>query len=188
MAMIDYGAIAWKDGKCISTGMFDSMIECVGWRDGDEKDRLDNNYFTYIGDKDLTLAFYKCGVRICRPDYSYEDGGIWFGGEKFARWKYWHDWFYVHDDLADIKIYPPKWHHNYYRCKMKYHGHKYKVAFGYGVDYDYYKRCHIINYYGTPWFIIRQKCHKFKDWLKYDVWNWNLRYYYIEIREKIHGK
>ena len=40
MAMIDYGAIAWKDGKLISTDMFTAMEDMVGWSDN-SKHRLD---------------------------------------------------------------------------------------------------------------------------------------------------
>ena len=71
MAMIDYGAIAFKNGKLISTDMFTPMIDMVGWEDTD-KDmyhdykankyrplELNGNYFAYVGDADVTLAFYK---------------------------------------------------------------------------------------------------------------------------------
>ena len=76
MAMIDYGAIAFKNGKLISTDMFTPMINMVGWED-DENDtyhdydtnkdnplKLNGNYFAYIGDKDCTIAFYKCQMVI----------------------------------------------------------------------------------------------------------------------------
>lgn len=33
MAMIDYGAIAFKNGKLISTGIFTQMKDMVGWED-----------------------------------------------------------------------------------------------------------------------------------------------------------
>jgi hypothetical protein len=51
---------------------------------------------------------------------------------------------------------------------MTYRGHKYKVAFGYGVDLAYYKKTHIIDYYGTPWF-------RAKSWLEdihYKIEDW----------------
>lgn len=165
MAMIDYGAIAWKDGKLISTDMFTDMIDMVGWDDNGEQE-LSGNYFAYIGDEDLTLGFYKSTMRIYRKDYPYrapdsENGTVFFGIENFKGWKYWHDWFLVNKDTVDIKVYPRKFH-NYYICKMTYREHKYKVAFGYGVDLGYYERTHIIDYYGTPWF-------RLKDWWKYTV-------------------
>ena len=61
MAMIDYGAIAWKNGKLISTDMFTPMKDMVGWDDSDLdiEPPLEGNYFAYIGDKDLTWHFIK---------------------------------------------------------------------------------------------------------------------------------
>ena len=69
MAMIDYGAIAWKNGKLISTDMFTPMKDMVGWDDSDLdiEPPLKGNYFAYIGDKDFTLAFYKDTMRIHHP-------------------------------------------------------------------------------------------------------------------------
>ena len=64
--MMDYGAIAWKDGKLISTDMFTDMKDMVGWDDSniETESPLVNNYFAYVGDKDFTLAFYKSIMRI----------------------------------------------------------------------------------------------------------------------------
>jgi hypothetical protein len=75
MAMIDYGAITWRDGRCVSTGMFDDMKKMVGWCDdgtsGYNEGRystcpLNGNYMSYIGDKYFTLAFYKNTICIYR--------------------------------------------------------------------------------------------------------------------------
>ena len=173
MAMIDYGAIAWKNGKLISTDMFEDMNKIVGWTD-DGQDlycgNLHDDYFTYIGDKDLTVAFYKNVMVIYRrefPIYEQDNGKVYFGFERFVKWKYWHDWFFVGKDMCDIKVRKKRGHH-YYICKMKYRGHKYKVAFGYGVDLRYYEKTHIIDYYGTPWFKVKSwfkdMKNKYKDW------------------------
>ena len=60
--MIDYGAIAFKNGKLISTDAFTPMKQMVGWEDGEEDVcydlcihqsrplRLQGNYFAYVGD------------------------------------------------------------------------------------------------------------------------------------------
>lgn len=174
MAMIDYGAIAWKDGKLISKDMFTNMVDMVGWTD-DGYLGLEDEYFAYVGDEDLTLAFYKNLMRVYRKDYPYrqydtDNEGketIFFGFENFNKWKYWHDWFYVSGDEVDIKVYPRKFH-NYYVCKMSYRGHKYKVAFGYGVDLGYYKKTHIIDYFGTPWYKLKRIWFNFKHIHLYD--------------------
>ena len=173
MAMIDYGAIAWKNGKLISTDMFTPMKDMVGWDDSDLdiKNLLVDNYFAYIGDKDLTLAFYKTSMRIYHPTFSYDNDTIFFGSERFEGWKKWEMWTTSNYKDAGI-IVKPKLFHNYYVCHMKYNGDKYKVAFGYGVDLEYYKKYHIIDYYGTPWFLIKSKYRDFKYWLQDIKWRY----------------
>lgn len=144
MAMIDYGAIAWKDGKLISTDMFTPMIDTVGWHD----DEIDGDNFVIIGDKDLTLGFYKNVITIVRPKHTCRH---FISNTEYKGWRYWRNVLITNEDIVEI-IVKPKRFHNYYVCKMKYNGHKYKVAFGYGVDLEYYKKWHIIDYYGTPWY------------------------------------
>ena len=94
MATIDYGAIAWKNGKLISKDMFTPMKDMVGWDDSDLdiEPPLKGNYFAYIGDKDFTLAFYKSAMRIYNPNYSYDSNSIFFGSEQFEGWKKWRLW------------------------------------------------------------------------------------------------
>ena len=60
MAFIDYGAIAFKNGKCIQNSFFMDMKESIGR----SIDGIDGNYFSYIGDSDLVIAFYKCQMVI----------------------------------------------------------------------------------------------------------------------------
>ena len=184
MAMIDYGAIAFKNGKCIQTDMFTPMIDMVGWEDSD-KDYdikevgndiplcLKGNYFAYIGDRYLTVAFYKTHMEIVLKDeyapHQFTVKGEWFGDEKFKGWKKWVDWGYTdaHDEYH-IKVTK---RNGYYVCKMKYLYNKYKVYFGCGVDYGAYKKWHIVNYYRCPSHLWR----KFKWWVKNKVYDW--RYY-----------
>jgi hypothetical protein len=174
MAMVDYGAIAWKDGKLISTDMFTPMEDMVGWSDEneDKEFKLNGNCFTYIGDEDFTVGFYKNTMRIYCPDSEIEDEMIYFGSNPFEGWRCWRRWYFVNsmDDSAEIIVRPRRFH-DYYICKMKYRGHKYKVAFGYGVDFKYYKKTHIIDYYGTPWFRIGSLCRDMK--YKFEDWKWS---------------
>lgn len=172
MAIIDYGAIAWKDGKLISTDMFTPMKDMVGWTDNHEH-RLEGNCFAYIGDKDFTVGFYKDTMRIhCAEEY-YNDT-VYFGSENFEGWRRWRRWFGLtkeeFEDCPEIIVRPRKFH-DYYICHMSYRGHKYKVAFGYGVDLAYYKKTHIIDYYGTPWFRIKDWCRD----IKYAIEDWRYR-------------
>ena len=173
MAMMDYGAIAWKDGKLISTDMFTDMKDMVGWDDSniETESPLVNNYFAYVGDEDFTLAFYKYIMRIYNPTFTYDNEEIFFGSENFEKWERWRFNAYVNQDFVNI-IVKPKRFHNYYVCHMKYKGHKYKVAFGYGVDLDCYKKWHMIDYYGTPWYRIMSEYRDFKYWLRDLKWRW----------------
>ena len=170
MAMIDYGAIAWKNGKLISTDMFTPMKDMVGWDDSDLdiEPPLKGNYFAYIGDKDFTLAFYKDTMRICHPIRSYDNDTICFGSESFEGWKRWRDWIISSDKYVEV-IVKPKRFHNYYVCHMKYNGDKYKVAFGYGVDLGYYEKWRIIDYFGTPWYKIGSIWYDIKRMFRYDL-------------------
>ena len=168
MAMIDYGAIAWKDGKLISTDMFTPMEDMVGWSDEDDDDKefkLDGNYFAYIGDKDFTVGFYKGVMSIYSPANESYNETFYFSSSPFEKWSKWRKWYLVSSSLSDEVelIVRPRRHHNYYICTMTYRGHKYKVAFGYGVDLAYYKKTHIIDYYGTPWFKARNLYRDIKD-------------------------
>ena len=182
MAMIDYGAIAWKNGKLISTDMFTPMKDMVGWDDSDLdiKPPLKDNYFAYIGDKDFTLAFYKDTMRICHPIRSYDNDTIYFGSESFEGWKRWRNWIISSDKYVEV-IVKPKRFHDYYVCHMKYNGDKYKVAFGYGVDLGYYEKWHIIDYFGTPWYKIGSIWCDIKRMLRYDLHDF---LYNIKLRLK----
>ena len=166
MAMIDYGAIAWKNGKLISTDMFTPMKDMVGWDDSDLdiEPPLKGNYFAYIGDKDFTLAFYKDIMRIHHPTHPNDNDTIYFGSELFEGWKRWRYWTITNGKYVEV-IVKPKRFHNYYVCHMKYNGDKYKVAFGYGVDLGYYEKWRIIDYFGTPWYKIGSR---WRD-MRYDI-------------------
>ena len=61
MAMIDYGAIAWKNGKLISTDMFTPMKDMVGWDDSDLdiEPPLKGNISPILGIKILPWHFIK---------------------------------------------------------------------------------------------------------------------------------
>ena len=92
MAVIDYGAIVWKDGKLISTDMFTEMEDMVGWSDRDESKSVGSNLtlagncFGYIGDKDFTIGFYKDVMRIySTADENYNEI-VYFGSGPFEKW------------------------------------------------------------------------------------------------------
>lgn len=173
MAMIDYGAIAFKNGKLISTDMFTPMLDMVGWEDTkddtyhdyntdkDEPLKLKGNYFAYIGDSECTIAFYKCGLRIVeRYEDEFWSDAEWFG-DSYYTWSKWVKWIKGHDMKVTKR-------NGYYVFKWKYKGDKYKVYFGYGVDYDYYKKCRMVNYYRSPLYFI----HKIPRWIKDKIYDY----------------
>lgn len=181
MAMMDYGAIAFKNGKLISTEMFTPMIDMVGWEDT-EKDvyesrehgvdesesnymlplDLKDNFFAYIGDADCTIAFYKTTMVVVRR---YIDGSFTYDYELFGFSNYtWSKWegYYCTTKVKVTK------RNGYFVCKWKYKGDKYKVYFGYGVDFGYYKKWHIVNYYRSP----KHRLYEIKCWFKDKIYDW----------------
>ena len=170
MAMMDYGAIAFKNGKLISTDMFTPMIDMVGWEDTEEDMRhnyytnkdeplnLKGNYFAYIGDKDITVAFYKCGLIIVKR---YDDvcftNSEYFNGTDYK----WYKWVRMEGGWDDSDMVVTK-RNGYYVFKWKYKGDRYKVYFGYGVDFYYYKKHHIVNYYRS----LKYRMYEIKRWIK----------------------
>ena len=105
MAMIDYGAIAWKNGKLISTEMFTPMKDMVGWDDSDldVENPLVNNYFAYIGDKDFTIMFYKDIMRIYCSESIIEDEMFYFSACPFEGWRRWKRWYFV-NSIDELKV------------------------------------------------------------------------------------
>lgn len=172
--MSDYGAIAFKNGKLISTDMFTPMIEMVGWEDT-ERDTYHNyeankdvplnlvdEYFAYIGDKDVTLAFYECKIAIIER---YKDGTFgyhyeWFDCTNYT-WSKWESGYLGRDGKTKAKVTK---RNGYYVCKWEYKGDKYKVYFGYGVDLGYYEKYHMVNYYRSLEYIFEQFKDKLHDW------------------------
>ncbi len=173
MAMMDYGAIAFKNGKLISTEMFTPMIDMVGWedtendvfhnydKDKDEPLNLKDEYFAYVGDSDCTLAFYKEQMVIAKR---YKDGTFSYYHEYFNctnyTWSKWEDCVGFFDGcLSEVKVTK---RNGYLVCKWKYKGNKYKVYFGYGVDLYFYEKCRIVNYFRSP----QHRLYEIKQWIR----------------------
>ena len=174
MAMMDYGAIAFKNGQLISTAMFTPMIDMVGWEDTendtyhnyntdkDEQLKLKGNYFAYIGDADCTVAFYKTGLRIVQKlEGEFWNETEWFNNSRYT-WSKWMNWV-AGNDMKVTK------RNGYYVFKWKYKNDRYKVYFGYGVDLPYYKKWHMVNYYRSAEYIIRCKIPR---WIKDKIYDY----------------
>lgn len=143
MAAIDYGAIVIKNGKIINTGMFEDMKESVGW--SDEKriyysskgvdysnQYLANNYFAYIGDSDLTLAFYK---RTCRVSWKDNQDII----EHNLDWASYYESSHIKSrkfTQRGVTFRIREISSSVYLCSLDYKGDHYNVIFGYGIDIE----------------------------------------------------
>lgn len=189
MAIIDYGAIAFKNGKLISTGMFTPMEETCGFTDKgslllNKSESFAGNNFVVIGNHNIIFGFYKecvswwCGSHHDDPeieDFCALSGGEWFGWSHYEKWKRWTDWFI--DDIgeyhATISVKPihPHFKHTYYKAKIKMDNRKtkeidtYIVYFGWGVDFNFYKKTKRINYYSSPEYNIKKFFRNIGRWI-----------------------
>lgn len=85
------------------------------------------NHFAYIGDRDLTLCFYKNTVKVIVNQLEAQE--IWCG---IASHKVSHR---LNINGAQIHIRPVyKTDNRVYHCSMSYKGDHYNVVFGYGID------------------------------------------------------
>lgn len=190
MAMIDYGAIAFKNGRLISTEMFTPMIDMVGWEDTDQDVyesrahyvgepesnymlplRLKGNFYAYIGDRDCTIAFYKEQIVIAQrySDGSWDRTHEYFNCTHYT-WLKWTD--YVGDAFSDKLTITKR--NGYLVCRWKYRGDRYKVYFGYGVDLSYYRKWRCVNYFRSAKYLIHSARRSIKD----AIYEYNLRKYF----------
>ena len=127
MAMIDYGAVVFKNGRQINHDMFMDMQEAVGWESVPYK----GNYFAYVGDRELTFCFYKhyCGVvvngrqtqSLYGADCSYNDRGhMSYRGEANG----------IPYHIRNVGG------RNVWLFSARYKGDTYNVIYGYGIDVD----------------------------------------------------
>jgi hypothetical protein len=152
MAMIDYGAIAFKNGKLISTDMFTPMLETCGFSDEDKRLPgsdvcFDGNHFIVLGNRDIVFGFYKTSIHWWRNSSYEPSGGEFFGISDYVGWKYWHNYFYIENEVVEIKVKP---RNGYYTSRFSINGDRYKVYFGYGVDFHFYQKTRRVNYYRSP--------------------------------------
>lgn len=187
MAVKDYGAIAFKNGKLITTDMFTPMIDMVGWEDTENDVRtqyynqgknlvplkLKDNFMAYIGDKDCTVAFYKEQMVIVER---FNDGTFSYHYTYFNctnyKWYKWEDWIGLGaKKLTKIKVTK---RNGYLVCKWKYKGDRYKVYFGYGVDLKYYNYCGIVNFYRSPEYVIK---YQIPEWFSDKIFDFKMRYF-----------
>lgn len=188
MAMIDYGAIVFKNGKFINENTdFMNMKKSVGWIDvpfvytpdcsctekfegtlysnchecpkakfemktyedddgtietyrkttanclGEPiscSDKINGNYFAYIGNKHLTLAFYKNKVKVCVDGKPVDE--IWWNSEdtKTIHKSHYYTYGGITFHIKTITDY------SIHMLSVCIDGDFYNVIFGYGIDSD----------------------------------------------------
>jgi hypothetical protein len=134
MAFTDYGAIVLKNKKLISTELFEDMKKCVGWVDNS----VDGDYFAFVGNEKITLAFYKEQITIFIDKQKQETE---YFGFSYFKWK-----TYKRSFFPDAKMIVKK-RKNCFVCDFIINKEVYKIYFGYGVDLDLYKKFRVINAY-----------------------------------------
>lgn len=168
MAFIDYGAIAFKNGKCIQNDYFGDMLEMVGWRE----ESLDGNFFSFVGDKDFTVCFYKTYMNILGEG----EARTVYLNNNFIGWKKYRTVCFPDNSSEVVEIVVTPRQKNCYTFKMEYKGDKYKVIFGCGIDYDYWIKTGIFNYYCCPEHFFKHTLPRFfkeipyNIRLKYNIW------------------
>jgi len=157
MAIMDYGALAWKNRKQLGKreDLFESPINTLnfepepfeyGINDFEPVSIYNPHYFLVnIGNKNIIFSFYKYSVTICNykekkidwaPYESYMDFSPY--GEKYAKTEY-----EVFGQKFTIKPLKPN---SVFLFESVIDGDKYEVLFGFGIDPEWYKR-HIPEIY-----------------------------------------
>lgn len=197
MAMLDYGAVVKKNGKIISTKMFENFsslkyeekeiiktdedgIEYPNFEtlvdetivqtlDGDEKS-MAGNYFALIGDKDMLIGFYKdwFTLAIDKKVIDNTDYFTWVSSEHKR------DFVKEYPVLGKINIKRLDKRIDYCNvlvASFTYKSDKYEVMFGYGVDVNVNYAFSNRNYFAPrkPDRKSLKNSHHF--WGGYDDWN-----------------
>lgn len=136
MAMIDYGVIAKKNGKVVTTDFFTPMIDTLDFEcEEDNRGKLlKDNYFVYLGDKDFFVAIYKGIINIYKNKNELIDT-IWDIDNYATTWEETKFRYKptINGINFDIKRFDDG---NRYKVRFYYKGDLYEAIYGYGVDLD----------------------------------------------------
>lgn len=166
MAMIDYGCLMFRNGNLISNGMFTPMKDTCGFVD----EEFEHQYFGVCGDEEFFVGFYKHQISY---KYNGKIDHIWVNcsehnGPAFISCK-WKEMKIMPSGKAPLLTITKR--NGFYVCKFEYKGDKYKIFFGLGVDYDWYKKSRLVNYFRTnPTYL----WHSFYRKIKWFVQDWRM--------------
>lgn len=135
MAMVDYGVIAKKNGKVVTTDLFTKMIDTLGveYEFDTEGRYIKDNYFVFLGDAEFYVAIYKESLYIFNKNrhidtiYYLDYYANTRKGKKF-RYK-----TTINGITFDIKRFDDGYR---YIVRFRYKGDVYEAIYGYGVDLD----------------------------------------------------
>lgn len=98
-----------------------AIADCRGKELGGYSEKLDGNYYAYIGDKHLTVCFYKTHFLVV------------VDGEKID--SVWEDkWRSLRKKYADVDVHVKEIGKRVFLFSMTYKGDHYNVVYGYGID------------------------------------------------------
>ena len=87
---------------------------------------IDGNYYAYVGDEHLTLAFYKTHVVFCvNKKSTFKVWGTRFDGRRHKSARF---------DFCGVSINIKHLGDSVYVMKFSYNGSHYTVVYGYGID------------------------------------------------------
>lgn len=149
MATCDYGVIAKKNGKIITTQFFTPMVETLGvtFDATPEGEQIEGRYFVYLGEADFYVAIYKGFLSIFSKNHRlFSIYGLDESKLPYKKYRHQIETNGVH---LDIKRFDDA--HRYY-LRFWYQHNCYEAVYGYGIDQN-------INgcYHRTPRFMRRLK-------------------------------
>lgn len=141
MAMIDYGAVVFKDGFLINENeYFMDMLQSVGWSDAEDtapkypNGRIDGNHFVYVGDEVLTVAVYKTVCRILSNKRLVVE---LYGMKKAEEFEKMFRRQSLHFSVDGIRFHLRRiGDEAIYLLRFAYRGSHYNIVYGYGIDPD----------------------------------------------------
>lgn len=142
-----YDSVGWSDAPekyhedcdCTDPKTGESLCwECKRWNDKDGVDchgvehlydhkLLNNNYYAYVGDKNLTLCFYKSWMAVAVNGKRID--GIFPSYNEYRSVKSHH--YDFNGTKVDVKSIDGN---SILMATLKYNGDSYKIIFGYGID------------------------------------------------------
>lgn len=146
MAIVDYGALVWKNGKPFGKreNLFEETINTLGFKIDSFiyttiNDNVEYNYnysdgndYVYIGNKNIIFSFYKGEITVC----NYKEKEIKFITCYSDYNKYKKDIYEVFGQKFTVKPLKPN---SVFLFNSIIDGDKYEVLFGYGIDPKWYK-------------------------------------------------